>query len=44
LYRRSAEAEAGSIRIDFTAGWARHPQLIEAFAERLLPTWEKLSA
>jgi ferrochelatase len=42
LYRRSAEAEAGSIRIDFTAGWARHPQLIEAFAERLLPAWTKL--
>jgi ferrochelatase len=44
LYRRSVEAEAGSIRIDFTAGWARHPQLIEAFAERLLPAWKKLSA
>jgi ferrochelatase len=42
LYRRSAEAEAGSIRIDFTAGWARHPQLIEAFAERLLPAWTRL--
>ena len=42
LYRRSAEAEAGSIRIDFNAGWARHPQLIEAFAERLLPAWQKL--
>jgi len=42
LYRRSAEAEAGSIRIDFTAGWARHPQLIAAFAERLLPAWLKL--
>jgi len=42
LYRRAAEAEAGSIRIDFTAGWARHPQLIEAFAERLLPAWTRL--
>ena len=43
LYRRSAQAEAGPIRIDFTAGWARHPQLIEAFAERLLPAWKALN-
>jgi len=44
LYRRAVEAEAGGLRIDFTAGWARHPLLAEAFAERLRPTWEKLSA
>ena len=35
LYRRAAEAEAGGLRIDFTAGWAEHPLLAEAFAERL---------
>ncbi len=43
LYRRAVEAEAKGLRIDFTEGWARHPLLIEAFAERLRPAWEKLS-
>ncbi len=38
LYRRAAYAEAGnSIRIDFTEGWADHPLLADAFAERLAP-------
>jgi ferrochelatase len=44
LYRRAAEAEAGGLRIDFTAGWAEHPLLADAFAERLRPAWAKLSA
>ena len=44
LYRRSVEAEAGSIRFDFTAGWADHPLLAEAFAERLRPALAKLTA
>jgi ferrochelatase len=44
LYRRTVAAEAGALRIDFTAGWARHPQLIAAFAERLLPAWQQLCA
>jgi ferrochelatase len=44
LYRRAVEAEANGLRIDFTEGWARHPLLIEAFAERLRPAWKKLSA
>ena len=35
LYRRAVEAEAAGLRIDFTEGWAHHPLLIEAFAERL---------
>ncbi len=36
LYRRAAFAEAGdAMRIDFTEGWADHPLLAEAFAERL---------
>jgi ferrochelatase len=43
LYRRVVEAEAGGLRIDFTEGWAQHPLLIEAFAERLRPAWTKLS-
>jgi len=44
LYRRAVEAEAGSLRIDFTAGWADHPLLADAFAERLRPALAKLSA
>jgi ferrochelatase len=44
LYRRAVQAEAGSLRIDFTEGWARHPLLIQAFAERLRPILDKLSA
>ena len=44
LYRRAVEAEAGGLRIDFTEGWAQHPLLIEAFAERLRPALSRLSA
>jgi ferrochelatase len=44
LYRRAVQAEAGSLRIDFTEGWARHPLLAEAFAERLRPAFAKLAA
>ena len=44
LYRRAVQAEAGSLRIDFTEGWAQHPLLAEAFAERLRPALTKLSA
>lgn len=43
LYERAVKAEAGSLRIDFTRGWAHHPLLVEAFAERLRPAWTKLS-
>ncbi len=44
LYERAVMAEAGGLRIDFTKGWARHPLLVEAFAERLRPAWNDLSA
>ena len=44
LYRRAVEAEAGGLRIDFTEGWADHPLLADAFAERLRPALAKLSA
>ena len=44
LYRRAVEAEAGGLRIDFTEGWAQHPLLADAFAERLRPALAKLSA
>jgi ferrochelatase len=43
MYRRAVMAEAGSLRIDFTDAWARHPLLIEAFAERLRPALHKLA-
>jgi ferrochelatase len=44
LYRRAVQAEAGTLRIDFTEGWAQHPLLAEAFAERLRPAFTRLSA
>jgi ferrochelatase len=45
LYRRAAFAEAqGAIEIDFIDGWADHPQLAEAFADRLRPIWQSTSA
>jgi ferrochelatase len=43
LYRRAVEAEATGLRIDFTEGWAQHPLLARAFAERLRPALNKLS-
>ena len=42
LYRRAVESSG--LRVDFTASWAEHPLLIEAFAERLRTAWTKLSA
>jgi ferrochelatase len=44
LYRRAVEAEAGGLRIDFTPGWAQHPLLAQAFAERLRSAMGVLSA
>jgi len=44
LYRRAVETEAPLLRIDFTEGWATHPLLVEAFAERLRAAYVKLSA
>jgi len=44
LYRRAVEAEANGVRTDFTEAWAHHPQLVQAFAERLRPALSKLSA
>jgi ferrochelatase len=45
LYRRAVFAEAAeSIEIDFIDGWADHPQLAQAFAQRLQPVWQSLSA
>jgi ferrochelatase len=45
LYRRAAFAEAGNaIEMDFIDGWAEHPLLAQAFAERLQPMWQSVSA
>lgn len=44
LYRRAVEAEAAGMRIDFTSGWADHPLLADAFAERLRPALRVLTA
>jgi protoporphyrin/coproporphyrin ferrochelatase len=44
LYRRAVEAESAGMRIDFTEGWAQHPLLADAFAERLRPVLAKLNA
>jgi ferrochelatase len=44
LYERAVRAEAGTLRIDFTKGWADHPLLAEAFAERLRAAQAKLTA
>ncbi len=44
LYRRAAFAEAGGIEMDFIDGWADHPLLAQAFAERLQPVWQSLAA
>jgi ferrochelatase len=35
LYKRAVQAEAGSLKVDFTEGWAQDPLLADAFAERL---------
>jgi protoporphyrin/coproporphyrin ferrochelatase len=44
LYERAVKAEAGGLRIDFTRGWAQHPMLAEAFAERLRAAEAKITA
>jgi ferrochelatase len=43
LYRRAAFAEAGdAIQIEFVEGWAEHPLLAKAFADKLCPLRKKL--
>jgi len=44
LYKRAVQAEAGSLKIDFTEGWAGDPLLADAFAERLGAAEQKLAA
>src|SRR5579872_6744279 len=42
LYKRAVQAEAGSVKIDFTEGWAQDPLLADAFADRLRVAEERL--
>ncbi len=45
LYRRAVETAAGEdLRIDFLAGWAEHPLLARAFAERMRAAVDKARA
>ena len=44
LYRRAVMDAAGGLEVDFVAGWAEQPSLIQAFAEKLLPVWTEASA
>lgn len=39
LYRRFLMAAADGLEIDFVEGWADHPLLAEAFADRLRAVW-----
>lgn len=39
LYRRAVLAAAEGIEVEFVAGWAEHPLLAQAFAEKLRPVW-----
>jgi ferrochelatase len=39
LYRKAVLAAADGLDVDFVTGWAEHPLLAQAFAERLWPIW-----
>jgi ferrochelatase len=39
LYRKAVMQAAVGLEVDFVSGWAEHPLLADAFAERLWPTW-----
>ena len=44
LYRRALMAAAAGMEVDFVAGWAEHPMLAQAFAEKLWPVWAEACA
>ncbi|WP_213804752.1 ferrochelatase [Granulicella sp. dw_53] len=44
LYRRALLAAATEMEVEFVAGWAEHPLLAQAFAERLWPVWAEACA
>jgi len=43
LYRRALMAAAAGMEVEFVAGWAENPLLVQAFAEKLLPVWSEAS-
>jgi len=44
LYRRALVAAAAGMDVEFVAEWAENPFLVQAFAEKLQPTWTEASA
>ena len=44
LYRKAVFAASDGVAIDFVEGWADHPLLADAFAERLRAVWTPFSA
>jgi ferrochelatase len=44
LYRRALLSAAAGLQVDFVAGWAEHPLLAQAFAEKLWPVWAEACA
>ena len=44
LYRRALMTVATGIDVEFIAGWAENPLLVQAFAEKLEPVWTKACA
>lgn len=44
LYRAAVLRAAEGMNVEFIAGWAEHPLLVHAFAERLWPAWAEACA
>ena len=44
LYRGAVLKAAAGMEVEFVAGWAEHPLLAQAFAERLWPVWAEACA
>jgi ferrochelatase len=44
LYRRVLMNAATGLEVEFVAGWADHPLLAQAFAEKLWPVWAEVCA
>jgi ferrochelatase len=44
LYRRALMTAAAGLEVEFVSGWADHPLLAQAFAEKLWPVWAEACA
>jgi ferrochelatase len=44
LYRRALMAASTGMDVEFVAGWAEHPLLVQAFADKLWPVWAEACA